>query len=258
MKKRGITIDAITIQNEPLHPGNNPSMLMLPEQQRDFIKNSLGPAFRKGGIKTKIIVYDHNLDRIDYPLTILKDPQAAQYVDGSAFHLYGGVIEDMSKVHDSFPNKNLYFTEQWTDGRKRAIGDNLTWYTKNLIIGAPRNWAKTVLQWNLANSPDFTPFTDRGGCNICLGAITIDGDSVTKEPAYYIIAHASKFVRPGSVRIASTTPDKLSNVAYQTPSGRTVLIVLNEDEKGQTFSVSSGSHSFSATLDAGSVATYVW
>ncbi len=203
-------------------------------------------------------MYDHNLDRIDYPLTILKDPQAAQYVDGSAFHLYGGVIEDMSKVHDSFPAKNLYFTEQWTDGRKRAIGDNLTWYTKNLIIGAPRNWAKTVLQWNLANSPDFTPFTDRGGCNICLGAITIDGDSVTREPAYYIIAHASKFVRPGSFRIASTMPDKLPNIAYQTPAGKTVLIVLNEDDKGQAFSVSSGSQSFSATLDAGSVATYVW
>ena len=258
MKKRGITIDAITVQNEPLHPGNNPSMLMLPEQQRDFIKNSLGPAFRNAGIKTKIIVYDHNLDRIDYPLTILKDPKAAQYVDGSAFHLYGGVIEDMSKVHDSFPNKNLYFTEQWTDGRKKAIADNLTWYTKNLVIGAPRNWAKTVLQWNLANSPDFTPFTDRGGCNICLGAITIDGDNVTKEPAYYIIAHASKFIRPGSVRVASNITGNLQNVAYKTPSGKLVLIVLNEGEKDEMFTVTSGSQSFDASLGAGSVATYVW
>ena len=258
MKKRGIVIDAITIQYEPLNPKNNPSMQMLPEEQRDFIKNSLGPAFRNAAIKTKIILYDHNLDRIDYPLTILKDKQAAQYVDGSAFHLYGGAIEDMSKVHDTFPNKNLYFTEQWTDGRKKAIADNLTWYTKNLVIGAPRNWAKNVLQWNLANSADFTPFTDRGGCNICLGAITIDGDNVTKEPAYYILAQASKFVRPNSVRIESNIAGNLQNVAYKTPSGNMVLIVLNDDEKDAAFTVKAGNTSFNTSLSAGSVATYVW
>lgn len=82
--------------------------------------------------------------------------------------------------------------------------------------------------------------------------------SIIKEPSYYIVAHASKFVRPNSVRIASIMLEKLPNVAYTTPSGKTVLIVLNEDEKAQTFRLSSGSQSFTAYLEAGSVATYVW
>ncbi|CAF5109871.1 unnamed protein product, partial [Rotaria sp. Silwood1] len=113
MKKEGIIIDAITIQNEPLHPGNNPSLLMLDLIQALFIKQSLGPAFRKHSINTKIIIYDHNADRPDYPITVLKDSEASQYVDGSAFHLYAGTINALSSVHDRFPDKNLYFTEQW-------------------------------------------------------------------------------------------------------------------------------------------------
>jgi len=81
MKNEGITIDAITIQNEPLHPGNNPSLLMIADVQAQFIKQSLGPTFRKHSINTKIIVYDHNADHPDYPVTIFKDSDAKQYVD---------------------------------------------------------------------------------------------------------------------------------------------------------------------------------
>jgi len=102
MKAQGITIDAITPQNEPLHPGNNPSLLMLAEQQRDFIKNNLGPAFSAANIATKIIVYDHNADNIEYATTILSDPEAAKYVDGSAFHLYGGSISALTSLHNAF------------------------------------------------------------------------------------------------------------------------------------------------------------
>ena len=108
-----ITSDAITIQNEPLHPHNNPSMLMLAEEQANFIKYYLGPIFESKNIKTKIIIYDHNVDRIDYPIAILDDQEARQYIDGSAFHLYAGDINDLSNVHMAHPDKNLYFTEQW-------------------------------------------------------------------------------------------------------------------------------------------------
>lgn len=113
MNAEGITIDAITVQNEPLHPGNNPSLLMEAEQQKDFVKNHLGPIFEENNIETKIIVYDHNADRPDYPITILNDSVAAKYIDGSAFHLYGGEVDAISKVHEAHPDKNLYFTEQW-------------------------------------------------------------------------------------------------------------------------------------------------
>src|SRR5262249_1281398 len=116
MKMEGIAIDAITVQNEPLHPGNNPSMYMEAADQAEFIKRHLGPAFKKAGLGTKIIVYDHNCDRPDYPISILNDPEAKPYVDGSAFHLYRGNIEALSQVHNAHPDKHLYFTEQWIGG----------------------------------------------------------------------------------------------------------------------------------------------
>ena len=113
MKDEGIQIYSITVQNEPLHPHNNPSMLMLAEEQANFIKNHLGPKFEANNINTKIIIYDHNADRTDYPISILNDEIARQYIDGSAFHLYGGNISDLSLVHSAHPDKHIYFTEQW-------------------------------------------------------------------------------------------------------------------------------------------------
>ncbi|TNF42173.1 MAG: glucosylceramidase [Bacteroidetes bacterium] len=256
MQKEGITIDAITVQNEPLHPGNNPSLLMLAEEQATFIKTSLGPAFETAGIKTKIIIYDHNADRPDYPISILNDPEAAKYIDGSAFHLYGGVIENVSLVHEAHPGKNLYFTEQWIGAPANFAGD-FRWHIKNLVIGASRNWCKTVLEWNLAADPEQQPHTP-GGCDRCLGALTIDGDLVTREPAYYIVAHASKFVRPGSVRIDSNIPEGLPNVAFKTPDAKVVVIVLNDSDSEKTFNLKVGKEIFTTSIVSGSVGTFVF
>lgn len=256
MRREGIPIDAITIQNEPLHPGNNPSMLMLPVEQATFIKKNLGPAFKSTKIKTKIILYDHNADRPDYPLAILNDPAASQYVDGSAFHLYAGPIDTLSVVHQAHPNKHLYFTEQWIGAPGNLKGD-LNWHVRTLIIGATRNWCRTVLQWNLAADPRQEPHTV-GGCDRCLGGITIDGNTVTRNPGYYNVAVASKFVRPGSVRIGSTSLKTLPNVAFKTPDGHKVLIVLNDGTATQTFTVVDQQKRLRATLPGGAVGTYVW
>ncbi len=257
MQEEGIPINAITIQNEPLHPGNEPSLLMLPEQQATFVKNHLGPAFEQAGITTKIILYDHNLDRPDYPISIMDDPEAKKYVDGSAFHLYAGEIETLEDVHQAHPDKNIYFTEQWV-GANGNFADELSWHVKNLTIGAPGHWSRTVLEWNLAADPNLEPHTDRGGCTQCLGALTIDGDKVSRNVAYYTIAHASKFVRPGSVRIGSTAPEGLPNVAFSTPEGQKVLIVLNDSTSPKKFSISDQGKMLTTSLEGGSVATYVW
>jgi len=254
MKANGITIQALTLQNEPLNPNNNPSMVMEADEQAAFIKNAVGPAFKKAGITTKIWLYDHNCDRPDYPMTILKDADAAKYVDGSAFHLYGGNIDALAKVHDEYPNKNLYFTEQWVGAPGNMKGD-IDWHVKNVIIGSARNWSKVALEWNLAANSALQPHTP-GGCTECLGAITIDDNTVTRNPAYYIIAHASKLVRPGSVRIASTMPDGLPNVAFKTPNGNIVLIVENDSDTEKTFTATDGNRSFTVTLNAGAVATF--
>lgn len=255
MKREGIMIDALTIQNEPLHPGNNPSLLMPQDAQAAFVKNNLGPAFKQAKISTKIIIYDHNADRPDYPISVLNDAEARKYIDGSAFHLYGGSVENIRSVKEAHPDKNLYFTEQWIGAPGNFAGD-FSWHIKNLVIGASRNWCKTVLEWNLAADPKQNPHTD-GGCTECLGAITI-GQDITRNPAYYIIAHASKFVRPNSVRIASNITMSLPNVSFKTPSGKTILIVQNEGNKPQEFNIRHHNKQVTTTLDAGSVATYVW
>jgi len=256
MKAEGIAIDAITIQNEPLHPGNNPSMYMTAEDEGLFIKRSLGPTFKKSNIATKIIVYDHNADRPDYPLTILKDPEAAKYVDGSAFHLYGGAIEALTPVHDAFPKKNLYFTEQWVGAPGNLTGD-LAWHVRTLIIGGTRNWCRTVLEWNLAADPNNNPHTI-GGCDQCLGTITINANTVTRNPAYYILAHAAKFVRPGSVRIDSNSSLSLPNVAFKNPDGRKVLIVQNNSGETKVFNIRYNGKIVATTLEKDAVGTYVW
>jgi glucosylceramidase len=255
MAQQGISVDAITPQNEPEHPGNNPSMTFTPEQQKVFVRDHLGPAFKKAGIKTKIVIYDHNCDHPEYPISILTDGTAREFVDGSAFHLYAGDISALSTVRNAHPDKNIYFTEQWTSGNGK-FNEDLVWGTKNLIVGASRNWAKAVLQWNLASDPQFGPHTD-GGCTLCLGAITI-GSSVTRNVAYYTIAHAAKFVPAGSVRVKSNLVDNLPNVAFQTPQGKKVLIVVNDGSVYKDFVIMFKGKRTSATLPAGGVGTFVW
>lgn len=257
MAAEGIRIDAITVQNEPLHPGNNPSLLMLADQQADFIKSHLGPAFQENDVETKIVIYDHNADRPDYPISILNDAEAAKYIDGSAFHLYGGTIDALSEVHEAHPLKNLYFTEQWIGAPGNFSGD-FSWHIENLIIGATRNWSKTVLQWNLAADENQEPHTDRGGCTRCLGGITIIGDKVIRNPAYYIVAQASKFVPSGSVRIASDNLEAFSNVAFKTPEGKIVVIIQNKKEKEATLNVSIKDKVTLISLPSGAVGTLVW
>jgi glucosylceramidase len=256
MGREGIAIDALTIQNEPLHPGNNPSMLMLADAQADFVKNHLGPKFKEMGIEAKIVIYDHNADRPDYPISILDDPQTAPYIDGSAFHLYGGSIGALGQVHDAHPSKNIYFTEQWI-GAPGDFAKDFSWHMEHLMIGAPRNWSKTVLQWNLAADENQEPHTDRGGCDRCLGALTITGDRVTRNPAYYIVAQFSKFIPPGSLRIASTTVDQFPNVAFLTPIGKVVLVIQNNSGGVEPIKVILGERTFVVRLLAGAVGTLV-
>lgn len=257
MKDEGISISAITPQNEPLHPGNNPSMFMSAEQQASFIKGYLGPAFVTANLSTKIIIYDHNCDRPDYPMSILKDPIANDFIDGSAFHLYAGDISALTTVHDAYPNKNLYFTEQYTGTSGTFVGD-LKWHMKNVIIGSMRNWSKVALEWNLANDANFGPHTP-GGCTTCKGAITINSsDSYERNVSYYIIAHASKFVPPGSVRVASTQKGNINSIAFKTPAGKKVLILENDGDANEKCTIEYNQKLFSTSLDGGFVATFIW
>jgi glucosylceramidase len=257
MKAQGITIDAITPQNEPLHPGNNPSMLMPAVDQATFIKNHLGPAFQIAGLSTKIIIYDHNCDQPNYPISILNDAAAKQYINGSAFHLYGGDISALSTVNAAHPDKALYFTEQYTSSTGSFAGD-LKWHVKNVVIGSVRNWSRNALEWNLANNSAFGPHT-AGGCDVCKGAITVDNNTnYTRNVSYYIIGHASKFVPAGSIRISSSSVGNINTAAFKTPAGKRVLIVENDGSTGELFNLRYNGKWAVLSLDAGAVGTYIW
>ena len=256
MAAQGIIIDAVTVQNEPQHGGNNPSMVMSSAQQGDFVKNHLGPAFQSAGLNTKIIIWDHNCDNPNFPLDILNDAAAKPFVFGTAFHLYGGDISALSQVHNAHPDKALYFTEQWT-GSTGNFGDDLRWHVKNVVIGSMRNHSRVALEWNLANDPNYQPHTP-GGCSQCKGALTINGSDASRNVSYYIIAHASRFVPPGSVRLWSTEFTQCSNVAFRTPEGKIAVIVQNESNQSQSFNIRYGNKWMVATLLGGNAGTFVF
>ena len=256
MAEKNILIDAITVQNEPLHDGNNPSMHMSSIEQLNFVKDYLGPAFSRNNISTKIIIYDHNADNINYPISILNDTAARKFVDGSAFHLYGGNINNLSVLKKAHPDKNLYFTEQWVGFPSDLYGD-LRWHVRNIIIGASRNWCKTIIEWNLASDENQEPHT-KGGCRNCLGAVTVADNSVDRNTAYYAIAHVSKFVPSGSKRINSSSTSHLQNVAFLTENNKIVLVVLNDSDEEINFNINSNEKSIHSSLTAGSVGTYIW
>ena len=224
MAAEGINVDTMTLQNELLNPYNEPSMLMSAAEQTDFFKNNVGPAFTTAGLGTKIIAYDHN--RTDYLLAVLGDAATRPYVEGSTFHDYGGPLAvALAQVHDAYPAKGVYFTEFWTQAPSNMLTDFPN-HVQELEIGATRNRAKNLLEWNLASDAGYSPHT-AGGCAGCLGAVTVSDNSVTRTPAYYTVAHPGKFVRPDLVRVDTNTPTNLPNVAFRTPAGKKVLLVLN-------------------------------
>ena len=260
MRSSGIQIATITVQNEPLNPKNTPSMVMESGEENTFIRDAFGPAIKRSHLKTRIVLFDHNCNHPDYPIAILNDPKTRAFVDGSGFHLYEGEISAMSQVHAAFPAKNLYFTEQMVIENKP--GEPLAPVAEpvsRVVIGAVRNWSRNVLLWNFAADPNFGPHTNDGGCPVCQGAVTIDGNAATMNIAFHTIAQVSRFVSPGSVQIYSSQNDPtLSNAAWRTPSGKHVLVVANTSNAAKDFTIETASSTASTSLDAGSVATYVW
>ncbi|RAW02409.1 glucan endo-1,6-beta-glucosidase [Pseudochryseolinea flava] len=258
----GITIDAITPQNEPLHVTSNyPSTDMPAADQLDFVKNNLGPTFESENIDTKIIVYDHNWDNIDYAKTILGDATASQYIAGSAFHAYAGDVSAMNAVHAAYPDKGLYFTEISGGAWAQNFSDNLIWNMNNIFIGTTKNWSKTALLWNLALDENHGP--TNGGCADCRGVVTINSGtgSVTKNIEYYSIGHFSKFVRPGAKRIGLTNNQNvagLNAVAFLNTDGSKAFVALNSTDNPLSIVVNLGARQFSYSLPAKSVATIRW
>jgi glucosylceramidase len=188
-------------------------------------------------------------------LEVFADAKARRYLTGSAWHLYGGDISTLSEMHQAYPEMKLYFTEQWVGIDGQFEGD-LLWHVKNVLIGSLCNWSRTVFEWNLASDPFCCPHTP-GGEARCVGALTI-GEEVSRNVAYYVIAHAAKFVRPDSVRIYSDELISLPNVAFLTPAGDIVMIALNDGAEPRSFTIQFQGQNAVVALPSNAVGTYVW
>lgn len=257
----GIHIDALTIQNEPhFEPDSYPGMRMTPAERAAFVGKHLGPLIEREGGDVDILEWDHNWDEPEAPLAVLADAVAARYIEGVAWHCYGGDVSAQSRVQAAHPDKSVWLTECSGGGWEPGWDKALTSMTRALIIGAPRNWARGVLLWNLAL--DETSGPHAGGCGNCRGVVTINWTTgeVTRNVEYYVLAHASRFVRPGALRIDSDTGVAgLESVAFRNiDDGSIVLIVLNGGAAVRGFQIVVGSRAFGAELPPGAVATYVW
>lgn len=253
MQAEGIGLYAITMQNEPLYGGNNPSMNFSQQQEATFLESNLGPAMKAAGLSTKVFAYDHNLDQWTYAQYVCAN--SSDYAAGSAFHLYGGVIGDMTTAYNA-TGKDVWFTEYSTYAGDTLSSGAFDWHMQNVELGAVNNWARGVIEWVTATDQNYEPHI--GNCPTCLGALTVDGASYTKNVAYDFVGHMAKFIRPDAVRVASTTSnDNLMNAAFAR-DGVMTIVVLNTDTSSQSFNVSYGGQKFSATLESQSAATFAW
>ncbi|MCD7936969.1 MAG: glucosylceramidase [Tannerellaceae bacterium] len=267
---QGIPIYSITIQNEPLNRGNSASLYMSWEEQRDFLRDALGPQMVAAGLKTKIYLFDHNynydniVSQRQYPLHIYADPEASQYTVGAAYHNYGGNRSELINIHNSYPDKELVFTETsigtWNDGRN--LSTRLIEDMRDVALGTVNNWCRGVIVWNLMLDTNRGPNRD-GGCQTCYGAVDInnqDFKTITRNSHYYIVGHLSAVVKPGAVRIGTTgyTDSNLMYAAFENPDKSYAFVLLNSGSEKKTLTLSDGTNHFTYEVPAGSVVSYKW
>lgn len=257
----GIPIFALTVQNEPdFEPKDYPGMRLNAPARARLIGDHLGPLLAQRAQRTQIFDWDHNWDKPQEPLGVLADPAAGKYVSAVAWHCYGGEVDAQTPVHTAYPDKDAYMTECSGGNWEPVISGGLTLQARNIVIGSVRNWARGVLFWNLALDENRGPHA--GGCDTCRGVVTIDSRTgkVSRTDEYYALAHASRFVRQGAQRIASTdTGDDVDNVAFINPDdGSRVLLLTNSASQPRTVRVTEGERALAYTVPARSLITVVW
>lgn len=270
----GIKIYSVTPQNEPLNRGNSASLYMTWQEQRDFVKNALGPKMAAAGLTTKIYVYDHNYnydsdkaenaDQGQFPLKIYADDEAARFIAGAAYHNYGGNREELNFIHQSRPDKELVFTETsigtWNNGRNlenRLIDD-----MREVALGTVNNWSKGVIVWNLMLDTDRGPNRE-GGCQTCYGAVDIDRSNystITRNSHYYIVGHLSSVVKPGAVRIGTSgfSDSGFHHSAFENSDGTYAVVLLNSTAANKVITLDDGKNHFAYDVPAKSVISYRW
>jgi O-Glycosyl hydrolase len=268
MKNEGFNIDAITIQNEPLNRGNSASLYMSWQEQAAFVKTALGPKFAEAGITTKIIAFDHNYnydnisDQMSYPVKMYADPEVAKYVDGAAYHAYGGDKSEMLNVRNAYPSKNLYFTEMSIGSWNYTFDGDLMWSMREIGIGCLNNYSKSVIVWNYMLDDKGAPYRP-GGCNTCYGAVQIsssDYKTLDRKSHFYVIGHLAKAISTGATRIGTSgyQTTGLYYTAVMNTDGTYGMVLQNDTDLSIKVVLDDGSHSFGYTIPAKSIVSCRW
>lgn len=266
-EKEGIPVWGITVQNEPMATQTWESCIYTAEEERDFLKNHLGPTMEEEGLgDRKIIVWDHNRDLINHRTNvILGDPDAAKYVWGVGFHWYepwaGGdpMYVNLDHVKESFPEKHLLFTEGCNGGfttERYQYWPNAEHYGSSMI----NDFNQGTVGWT-----DWNILLDQHGGpnhveNFCFAPI--HGDTETGEliytPAYYYIGHFSKFIRPGAVRVSTASSrSHLLSTSFLNTDGSLVSVVMNQGDEEISYSLYVGSEAISLNIPAHAIQTVV-
>jgi len=261
-ESEGIPIWGMTVQNEPMAVQTWESCVYTAEEERDFVKNYLGPTLEKNGLqKTKIMIWDHNRGMMyQRAKVVLDDPAAAKYVWGVAYHWYvGDHFENVKQVQAAFPQMHLLFSEGCNGPFDAAGLDDWKWgeaYGKSMINDF-NNGAVGWTDWNVLLDEEGGPNHVR---NFCFAPI--HGDTKTGAlhymNSYYYIGHFSKFVRPGAKRIvSSSTLDNLLTTAFINPGGSIVVVVMNASEEAQPFFLWMNNEAAKSACAAHSIMTFV-
>jgi glucosylceramidase len=259
-RKRDIKIWGITVQNEPAAVQRWDSCIYSGEEERDFVKNYLGPTMKNSDAKdVNILIWDHNRDiMVERAEAVLSDPEAAKYVWGTGFHWYVNEdFENVGTVHDMFPDKGLLFTEGCQEGgvhfNSWKTGER---YARNMI-GDFNNWCQGYIDWNL--------FLDNTGGpnhvnNLCDSPIIIDifPEKLVYQSSYYYVGHFSKFVKPGAFRIGLTNATNgVQAVAFKNVDASVIAVMMNETDHALSYTLSHNNKTYQVKMNPHSIHTVV-
>lgn len=256
-RSEGIPLWGVTVQNEPEAVQTWDSCIYTPEQERDFVRDCLGPALEREGLgEVNILIHDQWRDRLyERSRIILKDPEAARYIWGAGFHWYeGDNFQNLDYFHEAFPDKGLIFTEgcqeygthhgSWELGERYAFS----------IINDLNRWTRAWIDWNLML--DLT-----GGpnhvYNLCSAPILADtaADRLFYQSSFYYIGHFSRYIRPGARRIFASAPERISATAFRNPDGSISVVALNRREETADFTLKTDNRAWNVSLRPRSIAT---
>lgn len=259
-REAGVDIWGLSVQNEPAAVQVWDSCIYSAEEERDFIKDHLGPTLVSEGLEDlKLVIWDHNRDiMVERSSTILEDPEAAKYVWGTGFHWYvSEAFENVGEVHNRFPDKHLLFTEGCQEGGVK-LGEWFTGerYGRN-IIGDLNNWTEGYIDWNMVLNEEGGPNHVGNLCDAPVIADTKTGE-VHYNSSFYYIGHFSKYIRPQAVRVGlDISHESLQSTAFLNEDGSLVMVVMNESDYKEEFTVSRDQKAFHGELPPHSIATYI-